>query len=99
MAHLVDQGADARTLAQRRGVSTPFGSHPDEGVVTEIGENVAGVSDDLAGLGQRDASAVDPALDVGVVAVLGRAAAGMGVAGLIQAPTQHRWSLPGQVSR
>jgi len=46
----VDDGADARTVGQRCGDHT-VRSHPDEGVVTEIGQDVAGVSDDLAGLG------------------------------------------------
>jgi len=41
-----------------------------EGVVAELGQDVAGLAEDLAGLGQRGALAVGAVLDLGVVAVV-----------------------------
>src|SRR6266480_4657531 len=70
-----------------------------EGVVAEFGQDVAGLPDDLAGLRQAGALAVLAVLDRGVVAVIGGRRAGVGLAGLIYRPAQHRWSLPGQSPR
>ena len=61
-------------------------SHPGEGVLAEIGEDVAGAPDDPAGLGERGAFAVDAVLDLGVVVVVFGSAQGMGLARLEQAP-------------
>jgi hypothetical protein len=48
--HLIDVGAVARAVAGRRCGDHTLRSHPHEGVVTEVGEDVAGVPHDLAGL-------------------------------------------------
>ena len=42
-----------------------------EGVVAELGQDVMGLPEDLAGLGQRGALAVAAVLDLGVVGVVG----------------------------
>ena len=42
-----------------------------ERVVAELGQDVAGLPEDLAGLGQRGPLAVAPVLNLGVVAVAG----------------------------
>ena len=47
-------------------------SHRGEGVVTELGEQVACLPDDLAGFGQGGALAVDAVLDLRVAGVVGR---------------------------
>jgi hypothetical protein len=70
-----------------------------EGVVAEFGEDVTGLPDDLAGLGQGGAFAVDPLLCLRVVVVVGGAHAGVGLTGFIQTPAQHLRALPGQVPR
>ena len=54
------------------------GSHRGERVVAELGEDVAGLADDPAGLGQGGAFAVDALLDLRVVAVVGGAGCGRG---------------------
>jgi hypothetical protein len=54
-----------------------------ECVVAELGENVTGLPDDLAGLGQGGALAVNPVLGLGIVGVVGGAAAGVMHAGLV----------------
>src|SRR5260221_11453307 len=61
-----------------------------ERVVAELGEDVAGLPDDLAGLGQGGALAVLAVLDRSVVGVVGGGGAGVGLAGLIHRPAQHR---------
>src|SRR5215831_20304812 len=68
-----------------------------ERVVAELGQDVAGLPDDLAGLRQAGALAVLAVLDRGVVAVVGGGGAGVGLAGLIDGPAQHRRPLPGQL--
>ncbi len=70
-----------------------------EGVVAEGVQDVNGLADELAGFGQGGALAVAPVLDLGVVGVVGSAGAGVGLAGLVQGPAQHRGSLPGQAGR
>src|SRR3954454_22872422 len=65
-----------------------------EGVVAELGQDVMGLPEDLAGLGQRGALAVAAVLDGGVVGVVGGRGAGVGLAGLVQGPAQHRRALP-----
>src|SRR5437870_5263121 len=75
------------------------GSAGGEGVVAELGQDVHRLADELAGLGEGGALAVDAFLDLRVVGVVGGAGAGVGLAGLIEAPAQHLWSLPGQVPR
>src|SRR5580658_10335195 len=52
------------------------GSGHGEGVVAEPGQDVAGLPDDLAGLGQGGALAVGAFLDGGVVGVVGGGGAG-----------------------
>src|SRR5437764_12297604 len=68
-----------------------------ERVVAEFGQDVAGLPDDLAGLGKGGALSVLAVLDGGVVGVVGGGGAGVGLAGLIRRPAQHRRSLPGQL--
>jgi len=46
------------------------GSHRGERVVAEVGEDVAGLADDLAGFGDGRAFAVDAVGDPGVVGVV-----------------------------
>src|SRR6516225_6531719 len=67
-----------------------------ERVVAELGQDVMGLAEDLAGLGQAGALAVLAVLHLGVVAVVRRRGAGVGLAGLVDRPAQHRRSLPGQ---
>src|ERR1022692_4188565 len=67
-----------------------------ERVVAELGQDVAGLPDDLAGLRQGGALTVLAVPDSGVVGVVGGRSAGVGLAGLIDRPAQHRRSLPGQ---
>src|SRR5215813_14802354 len=61
------------------------------------GQDVAGLPEELAGLGQAGALGVLAVLDRGVVAVVGGRGAGVGLAGLIDGPAQHRRPLPGQL--
>src|SRR5208282_1744275 len=72
------------------------GSGGGERVVAELGQDVAGLAEDLAGLGEGGALAVLAVLDGGVVAVVRGRRAGVGLAGLIHRPAQHRRALPGQ---
>src|SRR5690348_14733566 len=55
------------------------GSGGRQRVVAELGQDVAGLPEDLAGLGQRGALAVLAVLDRGVVAVVGGRGAGVGL--------------------
>jgi hypothetical protein len=55
-----------------------------EGVVAELVEDVAGLPDDLAGLGQRGPLTVDPVFGSGVVVVVGGGAVRVSLAGLVQ---------------
>src|SRR5487761_926457 len=64
-----------------------------ERVVAELGQDVPGLPDDLAGLGQGGALTVLAVLDRGVV---GGGGAGVGLAGLIDPPARRGRSLPGQ---
>ena len=64
--------------------------------VAELGQDVAGLPEDLAGLGQRGALAVAAVLHLSVVAVVRGRGPGVGLAGLVDRPAQHRRSLPGQ---
>jgi hypothetical protein len=66
-----------------------------ERVVAELGQDVAGLPEDLAGLGQRGALAALPVLDLGVVAVIRGGGPGVRLAGLLDRPAQHRRPLPG----
>ena len=61
------------------------GSGGGERVVAELGQDVAGLPEDLAGLGQGGALAVLAVLDLRVVAVVGGRGAGVGLAGLYTA--------------
>src|SRR5437773_3999206 len=54
-----------------------------ERVVAELGQDVAGLPDDLAGLREGGALVVLAVFDGGVVAVVGGRSAGVGLAGLI----------------
>src|SRR5271167_3526233 len=72
------------------------GSGGGERVVAELGQDVAGLAEDLAGLGEGGALAALAVLDLRVVVVVGGRGAGVGLAGLIHRPAQHRRSLPGQ---
>src|SRR5436190_21664029 len=72
------------------------GSGGGERVVAELGQDVAGLPDDLAGFRQGGALAVLAVLNGRVVAVVGSRRAGVGLAGLIHRPAQHRRPLPGQ---
>src|SRR6266571_2073656 len=81
----------------RHGAVTVTGSRRGQRIVAELGEDVHGLADDLAGLGDGGALAVDPVLDRGVVPVVRGGAAGVRLAGLIDAPAQYLRSLPGQV--
>src|SRR6266550_5206911 len=65
-------------------------------VVAELGQDVMGLAEDLPGFGQRGPLAVAAVLDLGVVAVVRRRGPGVGLAGLVDRPAQHRRSLPGQ---
>ena len=56
------------------------GSGGGERVVAELGQDVAGLAEDLAGLGQGGALAALAVLDRGVVAVVGGGRAGVGLA-------------------
>src|SRR5438128_3590682 len=67
----------------RHGVLTGVRSCRGESVVAEPGQDMAGLPDDLPGLGEGGALAVDPALDLRVVGVVGGAGAGVRLAGLI----------------
>src|ERR1019366_3500493 len=67
--HRRDDGAHPRFTS---GVTpAPRRSHGGEGVVAELGQDVAGPADDLAGLRQGGALAVLAVLDGGVVAMVG----------------------------
>jgi hypothetical protein len=55
-------------------------------VVAELGQDVMGLAEDLAGLGQRGALAVAAVLDLGVVPVVRGGGSGVGLAGLIDRP-------------
>jgi len=77
---------------------SPGGSGGGERVVAELGQDVAGLADDLAGLRQRGALAVLAVPDGGVVGVVGGRGAGVGLAGLVGGPAQHRRPLPGQAA-
>src|SRR5262249_59854866 len=57
---------------------------------------VAGLPDDLAGLGQAGALAAVVLLNLVAVGVVGGRGPGVGLAGLIGRPAQHRRPLPGQ---
>jgi hypothetical protein len=70
------------------------GSGGGERVVAEPGQDVAGLAEDLAGLGQGGALTALAVLDGGVVAVVGGRGAGVGLAGLIDRPAQQAESLP-----
>src|ERR1019366_2493935 len=59
------------------------GSYGGERVVAELGQDVAGLPDDLAGLGQGGALAVLAVLDSRVVGVVGGGEVGVDLAGLI----------------
>jgi hypothetical protein len=59
----------------------------------------AGPAGDLAGLGEHGAGAVPAVFDRGVVAVVSGGGPGVGLAGLLDRPAQHRRALPGQVPR
>src|SRR6516162_11912749 len=72
------------------------GSGGGERVVAELGQDVMGLAEDLAGLGQAGALAVLAVLHLGVVAVVRGGGAGVGLARLVEGPAQHRRSLPGQ---
>src|ERR1022692_3843080 len=72
------------------------GSGDGERVVAELGQDVAGLPDDLAGLREGGALTVLAVPDSGVVGVVGGRSAGVGLAGLIDRPAQHLRSLPGQ---
>src|SRR5256886_8876328 len=72
------------------------GSGGGQRVVAELGQDVAGLPEELAGLGQGGALAVLAVLHLGVVAVVRSRGASAGLAGLIHRPAQHRRSLPGQ---
>src|SRR6266849_4025731 len=74
-----------------------WGSGDGERVVAELGQDVAGLPDDLAGLRQGGDLAVGAVLDRRVVVVAGGGGAGMGLAGLIHHPAQDLRALPGQV--
>jgi len=76
-------------------VVTGAGSGGGERVVAELGQDVASLPDDLAGFGQGGAFGVLAVGDGGVVAVVGSRGAGVGFAGFIDRPAQHRGSLPG----
>jgi len=97
----VAAGVPARGPAcPRRGLHETLGlSGGGERVVAELGQDVAGLPDDLAGLGQGGALAVLAVLDGGVIAVVGSRSAAVGLAGLIHRPAQHRRALPGQPAR
>jgi len=84
--------AGGHVLVTMAGVSGGGG----ERVVAELGQDVMGLAEDLAGLGQAGALAVLAVLDRGVVGVVGGRGPGVGLAGLIDRPAQHRRSLPGQ---
>ena len=58
---------------------TGAGSGDGERVVAELGQDVAGLPDDLAGLRQAGALAVFAVLDRGVVGVVGGRGAGVGL--------------------
>src|SRR6516162_10520236 len=68
-----------------------------ERVVAELGQDVMGLAEDLAGLGQAGALAVLAVLDRGVVPVVGGRGPGVGLASLVDRPAQHRRPLPGQL--
>src|SRR2546429_6095492 len=65
-------------------------------VVAELGQDVAGLPEDLAGLGHRGALAAAAVLDGGVVAVVRGRGPGVGLARLLHRPAQHRRSLAGK---
>jgi hypothetical protein len=67
-----------------------------ERVVAELGQDVTGLAEDLAGFGDGGALAALAVLDGGVLAVAGGRRAGVGLAGLIHRPAQHLRALPGQ---
>src|SRR5205814_9139266 len=84
---------DGHRLAGRWG----GGSGGDERVGAELGQDVAGLADDLAGLGQGGDLAVGAVLDRRLVVVAGGGGAGVGLAGLIDHPAQYLRSLAGHV--
>ncbi len=65
------------------------GSAGGEGVVAELAQDVHRLADDLAGLGEGGALAVDAFLDLRVVGVVGGAGAGVGLAGLCGPRTSY----------
>src|SRR5437660_7878335 len=65
------------------------GSGGGERVVAELGQDVAGLPEDLAGLGEGGALAALAVLDLRVITVVGGGRAGVGLAGLIHRPAQH----------
>src|SRR5271165_2673694 len=72
------------------------GSGGGERVVAELGQDVAGLPEDLAGLGDGGAFTALALLDLSVITVVGGGRAGVGLAGLIHRPAQHLRALPGQ---
>src|SRR5208283_3945020 len=87
--------------AARHGERSPAGTGPGsdggERVVAELGQDVAGLADELAGLRQGGDLAVGAVLDGRVVVVAGGRRAAVGLAGLIGHPAQDLRALPGQV--
>src|SRR6266508_5286976 len=73
-----------RTDVHPDAVSAGLG--PGQRLVAELIEQVHGAADQLAGLGQGRALAVDAVLDAGVVVVVAGQLAGVGLAGLIDQP-------------
>src|SRR6266700_7738663 len=72
------------------------GSGGGERVVAELGQDVTGLAEDLAGLGDGCPLAVLAVFDLRVVGVVRRRGAGVGLAGLIDRPAQYLRALPGQ---
>src|SRR5258708_19726005 len=73
------------------------GSGGGERVVAELGQDVAGLADELAGLRQGGDLAVLAVLHGRVVVVAGGRSAAVGLAGLIGHPAQYLRALAGQV--
>src|SRR5574342_710612 len=69
------------------------GGVQDQGVIAEVGQQVAGLAHDASGLGQGGPLAVDAGADRGVVVVVRGAAAGGGLGRLVEQPAQQRWAL------
>src|SRR6266487_2136995 len=85
----------ARCLAGRARMATMGpGSGGGERVVAELGQDVAGLPEELAGLGQGGALAVLAVLHLGVVAVVRSRGASVGLAGLVHRPAQARAAVP-----